>query len=235
MFAVFKREFRSYFTSLWGYIFIAAFIALGAVSYITINLSSAMASMSYYFQSMITLVMFVLPILTMRIFSEDMKQKTDQLLYTAPVSSLSIVLGKFLAVYSVFLIGLLITAWFPISLSFFGKVPVAETISMFVGFALFCGSIIAIGVFMSSLTESQVIAAIATYAFVIGTIMLSSMLLPKVTNNVLSDVIGWFSLTNKFSDFLIGVLSLAPILYYISFMVIFVFLANMTLQKRRFS
>jgi len=235
MFAVFKREFKSYFTSLWGYIFLAAFLAIGAITYITINLMYSMASMSAYFQTMITLVMFILPILTMRIFSEDMKQKTDQLLYTAPVSSLSIVVGKFLAVYAVFLIGLVLMAWFPISLSFFGAVPVAETISMFVGFALFCGSVIAIGVFMSSLTESQVIAAIATYAFVIGTVLLTSSLLPIISNNVLSEIVGAFSLMNKFSDFSIGVLSLSPILYYISFMVIFVFLTNMTLQKRRFS
>ncbi len=235
MLAIFKRELRSYFTSLWGYIYLAAFLGLCAFAFIACNLVNGLASMEPYFQSILTLIMFTLPILTMRIFAEDARQKTDQLLYTAPVSSLGIVLGKFFAVYAVFLIGLLITVLFPITLSFYGTVPAATTISLFVGFALFCGSILAIGMFMSSLTESQVIAAISSYAVIVGMVLISSLLLPNISSPFWSNVVSWLSITSQYNDFTIGVLSLKPILYYVSLMVIFVFLTHMTIQKRRFS
>lgn len=235
MLAIFKRELKSYFTSLWGYVYLAAYLAICAFAYIGCNLYNGLASMEPYFQSILTLIMFILPILTMRVFAEDARQKTDQLLYTAPVSSLGIVLGKFLAVYVVFLIGLLITALFPLTLSFYGTVPLATTISLFIGFALFCGSVLAIGVFMSSLTESQVIAAISTYAVIIVMVLFSSLLLPMINNPILSDIVSWLSITSQYNDFTIGVLSLKPILYYLSLMVVFVFLTHMTIQKRRFS
>lgn len=235
MFAIFKREFKSYFTSLWGYVFLAAFLIIAAYVFIMLNITYSYGGMTPFFQQFITLVMFVLPILTMRLFAEDRKQKTDQLLFTSPVSSMGVAIGKFLSVFAVFLVGVIIMLLYPLALSFYGDTPVAETMSAFVGFALFSGAILAIGMFMSSLTESQVIAAISTYAIIITMFILPNFVLSNISNPVLSEVVGSISLLDHFNDFTIGVLNLESLIYYASFIVVFVFLTGIIIERRRFS
>lgn len=234
MLAIFKREWKAYFTSMLGYVYLTMFLVLSGVMFIVTNLWNADASMTGFFGSMISWSIFILPILTMRLFSEDKKLKTDQLLLTAPIGIHEMVLGKFFAAVGAFLAGVAVTVIYPIILSFYGNLPVAETISTYIGFILFCGCIISIGAFMSSLTESQIVAAISTYGVMILTMFLGN-LSEMVSNSTLSSIFMWLSPLDRFTDFTMGVLNIGSIIYYISIMAIFLFLTVRVFEKRRWS
>lgn len=163
--AIFNRELKSYFTSATGYIFMAVFLIISGIFFVLSDILVEQPT-TYYSPvlSNITFVFLILvPIITMRTLSEESHQKTDQLLFTSPVSLAEIILGKYLAAVVLFIITLLITCLFPLILSIFGSVSVWEIIGGYVGFALFGCSLIAIGIFISSLTESQIASAIGTF------------------------------------------------------------------------
>jgi len=229
-----KREFRAYFTSMLGYTFLTIFMLLSGVMFVTNNIAAGTTSMNGYFASMISWSIFILPILTMRMFSEDRKQKTDQLLLTAPVSITEMVLGKFLAAFSAFGVGMAITLLYPIIMSFYAKVPAAETISLYVGYLLFAAAIIAVGSFMSSVTENQIVAAISTYGVLI-VLMFIDMGASLVSNELISKVLLWISPFDRFTDFTLGVLNIEPMIYYISIAAVFLFLAVRVFEKKRWS
>ena len=140
--AIFNRELDSYFNSMLGYVFLTIFLLMTGVMFTLANLMSTSASMTGFFSNINGWSMFILPILTMRMFSEDKKLKTDQLLLTAPISIWSMVLGKFFAAFCVLLTGAAITLFYPITINFFGNVALGETISCYVGFILLCAVII---------------------------------------------------------------------------------------------
>lgn len=184
MLAVYKKELRTYFTSMIGWVFIAFLLVLAGLYFMLYNLMSGLTNFSYVFQGIEMLFVFLLvPVLTMRIVAEENRQKTDQLLYTAPVAVWKIILGKYLALISVFAIGIGIIATYPLILgSLVSKVATAgEAVDYAVaygstlGFFLLGSAYIAIGMFISSLTESQVIAAVAS-----GIVMLLSFLLTNI-------------------------------------------------------
>lgn len=232
--AIFKREFKAYFTSMPGYVFLSIFLFLSGYMFWGNNIYGSSSSMVWYFASMVSAVVFIIPVLTMRLFSEDRKTKTDQLLITAPVSLWEMVLGKYFAALCTFLTGIAITLLYPIIMSFYGSVPFAENTSAYVGFILFCGSIISIGAFMSALTESQVIALISTYGVIILTIVMD-WAAQNVGNAVIAKILLWLSPIEKFTDFTLGVLNIESIVYYISLAAIFLFLTVRVFEKRRWS
>jgi ABC-2 type transport system permease protein len=125
-----------------------------------------------------------------------------------------------------------LTLIYPIILAFTGNLPIAETISCYIGFILLCAAILAIGAFMSSLTESQIVAAVATYGVLIFTLLLGS-LASNVSSSALEAVLLWLSPVRRFSDFTLGILSFEPIIYYISITGLFLFFTVMVLEKRR--
>ena len=163
MFAVFKREFKSYFQCVIGWLFVAALLALYGLYFYVYNLMQGYPYI-YYTLSAITIIFLIaVPILTMRSFAEDRKNKTDQLMLTAPVSLGKLVFGKYLAMVAVFTIDIAIIAITPLILSIFGTVPMGESyISIFAFWLYGCASI-AVGMFISALTESQVIAAVLSF------------------------------------------------------------------------
>ena len=141
--AIFNREFNSYFTSM--LVFLTIFLLLTGVMFYVVNIRFMTARMTNFFSIVNNWALFLLPLLTMRLFSEDRKQKTDQLLLTAPISTKEIVFGKYLAAFGIFMVGVLITLIYPVILVFTGNLPIAETISCYVGFILLCSAILAIG------------------------------------------------------------------------------------------
>lgn len=232
--AIMDREFDSYFNSMLGYVFLAMFLLLTGVGFTITNLLGLSSDMTGFFSSfLIIIATFILPVLTMRLFSEDKKLKTDQLLITSPISISEMVLGKFFAAFSVFLTGTLITLIYPIVINFFGTLPVAETISCYVGFILLGATIISIGTFMSSLTESQVIAAISTIGILIIVYILGS-LSSNMSNVVIATALKWISPFQRFIDFEKGILDLESIIYYVSITGLFIFLTTVVFEKRRF-
>lgn len=163
MLAIYKKELKAYFHSMIGYVFIAFFLLVVGIYMYAINFVGQAANLEYVLSNMTFIFIILIPILTMRVIAEEKKQKTDQLLFTSSVSMPKIVIAKYLAVLSLFIITMLVVCLYPLVLSIFGEVPFGTAYSGIFGFVLMGAALIAIGVFISSLTESQVIAAVISF------------------------------------------------------------------------
>lgn len=234
MIAIFKRELKAYFSSMLGYAFLTIFLVLSGIMFFLMNIVYANSSMTGFFSSLINWTILILPVLTMRLFSEDKKLKTDQMLLTAPISVTSMVVGKYLAAFVVFLIGCGITLIYPFMMSFFSTVPFAETLTCYTGMILLGAVIIAIGAFMSALTESQIVAAVTTYGVLIVTVFLGS-LATQVPKEWMAKVLVWLSPLQRFSDFSMGVLNFEAVIYYLSLAALFLFFTVHVFEKKRWN
>lgn len=163
MTAIYKRELKSYLTSMVGYLFIFFILVLTGIYFSAYQLSAAYPKFEYTLSAVTFVFLIGVPILTMRVLAEERKQKTDQLLLTAPVSVGNIVIGKYLALVTVYAIPILVMCTYPLIMSKFGTVAFGSAYTAILGFFLLGCANIAIGVFMSALTESQVIAAVLTF------------------------------------------------------------------------
>ncbi len=164
MFAVLKKEIQAYFSSLTGYIFMGFFLFLSGLFFTMSNLGQMSPDYNGVMGSITFVFLLVVPILTMRLMAEETRQKTDQLLFTSPLSLTGVVLGKYLAAVLVFFMTLVVTFIYPIILSTMGSIAVGEIIGGYIGFFLLGSAFIAVGLFISSLTENQVVAAVITFS-----------------------------------------------------------------------
>lgn len=164
MLAIFTRELKSYFQNITGFIFMGFFLLLTGIFFTLINLANQSPQYNAVLGNITFIFLLVVPILTMRLLSEDMKQKTDTLLLTNPISITGVVLGKYFAALSVFLMTLAITVLYPILLSIVGIISVSEIAGGYIGVIMLGAAFIAVGLFISSLTDNQVIAAVVTFA-----------------------------------------------------------------------
>ena len=160
MSAVFKREFKSYFTGMMGYVFIAFVLLFFGIYTSALNLKYAYPGFEYVISSSSFMFLIAVPVLTMRVFAEERKQNTDQLLYSLPISVLDTVMGKYLAMVALLTIPMAITALYPLLIGSFGAINYATAYSSLFAFYLLGCALIAIGMFMSSITENQIIAAV---------------------------------------------------------------------------
>ena len=231
--AVLKREIRSYFTSPIGYVCIAVLLALFGYWYYIVMLSGSSANITYVYSYMFSYCMMVIPILTMRTISDDQKNKTDQALLTAPVSVMGIVIGKFLAAFFVYFIALTGTLIPCVVISFFGAPNWSEILGNYVGSLLYGGAMISIGVFISSLTVSQIIAAIGTFAVSILLVIIGQIS-SSFSGTWIADVVKWISFESRYSPFTQGQFNLSSVVYFISVMAIFVFFRTRRIESRRY-
>lgn len=234
MLAIFKKEFRSYFMSPLGYIFAAVFTFFASMFFSSGILMTQQADISLMFSDINVIYLFLAALLTMRLLSEEKNKKTDQLLLSSPVSITKIVLGKYLAAMAVFGITMLISLIYPAIMFKFGAPALSEVIGSYIGFILLWGAFISVGVFISALTESQMIAGVFTFAALLM-IYFISWFESSVQNAVAKTVIGWFSLLSRYSEFQSGILNVENIIYYLSFIFVFLFLAVRVIDKRRYS
>ena len=235
MFAIYKKELKSYFTSVIACLFIAVTTLISGIFFVFYNLSNEMTSMYAVYECLLILV-FTVPILTMRIIADERRQKTDQLILTAPVSLGKIVAGKFLALTTIFAIPVLIMCLYPIILSKFGTMPFKTAYTNIFGLFLYGLVLIAIGTFISSITESQVISAILSIVVLfIGYLMGSLTSLISSGGNILTKILGCFDLYSPVQNFLNGQIRLSDVVYYISLTVLFLFLTCQSIQKRRWN
>ena len=173
--AIIKRELHSLLTGVSGYIF-CGFILLFAGIYMTvINLKSGSANFEYVLGNMAFIFLVAIPILTMRSFSEERRQKTDTLLYSLPVSMTKIVLGKYIAILIFLALPIVIIGLYPLILSFFGKVYLPASYGALLGFWFLGGALGAIGLFISSLTENQAVSAVVCLIVLLVNYFLSSI------------------------------------------------------------
>lgn len=234
MFAIFKRELKAYFTSPLGYVFLANFYAFSGLFFYIFSLSVGSTDISSVFLMMFIVLMVFVPLLTMRLLSEDKKQKTDQLILTAPVSLLSIVMGKFLAAYAIFAIGVAVMPVYGFVMSTFATVSWLPIWGNTVGLLLLGGIFVSIGLFISSLTENQMIAAIGGF-FINLMILLMNTLKSALPNGFLQDVLSSISVYSRYSEITNGIFSLSSLIFFVSVIFIFLFLTVRVLEKRRWA
>lgn len=233
MSAVFKREFKAYFSTPIGYIVLAAFyFFLGLYFYIIYSGGSPYIEACII--AMSTVAVFTMPVLTMRLMSEDRRQKVDQALLTAPVKITSVVLGKFLAAFAVFALGFAPTVIFEIIVASYVSVNVLSYLYALLGAMLLGGALIAIGMFISSLTESAVISAILTLLVNIMVLYMSSFA-SMINVEWLASVVEKAAFITAFESFGNSVFSVADVVYFLSIIFVFVFLSVRSLEKRRWS
>ncbi len=234
--AIYKREMRSYFTSPIGYIFMAMFLVMSSLLFSFYTFLSKSSRTSDYFLVLLFVFIIVIPLLTMKLMSEERKLKTEQILLTSPVSLSGIVIAKFLAAFTMFALTFIISELLHFSFLaiFAANLEFAEILGNIIGILLVGSVFIAIGLFISSLTESQIVAAISTIAVIIF-MMLLSVLSGYIGSDFLRVVVKWFAVVSRFSPFTAGIFDLSSVIYYVSLTVIFLFLTIRVLEKRRWA
>ena len=236
MIAVFKREFKACFTSIIGWLFMAVILALFGLYFFVYNLLSGYPYISYTLSSMAFLVLLAVPVLTMRILSEDRRNKTDQLMLTSPVSVIKIVLGKYLALGALYTLCMLIICITPLVLSQYGTVPMGESYTAILGFWLFGMACIAVRLFFSGITESQIIAAVTTFvALFIGYMMPNLCSLISSSGNIITRILSCYDLYSPMGPFMAGTLDLTCVVYFITLIAVMIFLTIQLIEKRRWS
>lgn len=188
MTAIYKKELHAYFSSVLGWLFIAFMLLITGIFFVVYNLAGGYANVEYGLYEVTFLFFLIVPVLTMRIMAEEQRQKTDQLLYTAPVRITEVVLGKYLALLTILALPMLVVCVYPLILSIYGSIQPGTVYTAILGFFLLGAAELAIGLFLSSLTESPVIAAVLAF----GVLLLS-----------------------YFSPNLIGLIPSSPILTYV--------------------
>lgn len=233
MLAIFKKEFKMYFYSPIGYIFIFVFLILASILFVFGALMNNSADLQYLFSNINILCLFLVPMLTMRLWADERAKKTDQLLLTAPVKVSDIVIGKFLASFAVFFVTILTTVAFPIILRIFGSPDIGHIIGSYIGLLLIWGAFIAIGLFISSLTESQVIASVITFCAMFLVYIVYDWISSSIPNEAIKKIVEWFSITKRYGDFQVGTLNLTTIIYFLSFVAVFLFLTVQGIERKR--
>lgn len=257
MLAIYKKEMRSYFINPVGYVFIGVFLALsaGLCCYTTLQ-SNTYSTASYYYWLILSMII-IIPLLTMRTFSEERKMRTEQMLLTAPVSITGMVMGKYLAAMTIYGGSLLVSCINLIPLYIIGKEETAadpdgltikgpvtpEIIGSLLGVLLVGAVFIAIGILISSMTENQLSAAVVTIA------VLAVMLILNILNNVGTEeagtrlinnyavryVIDWISVVSRFTNLQYGILDWSAMLYYVSMTFIAIYLTVRVYERRRWA
>lgn len=235
MLAVFKKELRSYFTSVIGYVFLVLYLALSAIILAYTTLFSMTSNVAPFFNIMIFVSAVALPLLTMKSFSEERKGKTEQLLLTAPVSIIGIVIGKFLAAYTLFAGCMVLNSLYCLILLNYASLKVGVLFGCLLAVLLIGMVYIAIGLFVSALTENQLTAAIGTIGIILVFlgIGLVSMLIPS--NYAIRYVFNFLSIFTRFQAFVSGYFDFTSIIYYVSVAAVFLYLTVRIYDRRRYN
>lgn len=236
MIAVFKREFRSFFTSPIGYVVMAIFFAFSGYFFYSYNLLGGSSDLSAVFVNLFSIVVLVmLPILTMRSFSEEKRQKTDQALFTAPVSLGGVVIGKFLAALLLFALSLSITFVYAIVIASKLTPDWMVIFGNYFGLVLLGGMVIAAGLWFSSMTESQFIAALVTFAFSFVMMMIDGVASLVSFSEWLSTAVSFLSVYSRYTGFTQGLISYDNVFFFLSMQAVFLFLTTRTLDAKRWN
>ena len=230
--AIFWKEVKSYFYSPIAYVLIGMFTLISSIMFWP-NLVAGYGDFNGNLGSMGYILIFLVPILTMRILSEDRKNGTEVLLLTSPIKLSNVVIGKYLAALFVFLIMIFISFLYPIILVIFGSSITPQLVGGYVGLILLGASFIAVGIFASSITENQVIAAVI--GFVALLVIWLADGIGSMVGGVAAKILYWFSLLSRYEDFNNGILSLSALVYYLSFISVFLFVTIMIIERRRWS
>jgi ABC-2 type transport system permease protein len=229
-----RREVKAYFSSPIGYVYLAVFYVFAGFYFFATTLSANTTDMSYMFESLFLVVMFLIPILTMRLFSEDLKHRTDQALLTAPINLTSLVMGKYLAAVFVYFLGMAITIIFAVVVAVFSAPNWMLVWGNFLAMLLLGMSLISIGMFISSMTENQVISAIGAFAVVLALLLLDGLASLAQSPWAIA-VFDGVSFMKRYNSFTTGIFDLSGAVFFLSVSAVFVFLTVRILDRRRWA
>lgn len=232
MTAIMKKEFTSYFTTPVGYVLITIFWFFSGMYFTSACIEAGTSSLTSVFGNCFFVIIFIVPLMTMRVFSEEKRRKTEQLLFCAPVNTAQIVMGKFFGAVLMFCVCLAIFPIYGIVLSFFGNVGWALLLSTLFGTFLFGAALISIGLFISSLTENQIVAAVITLASGI-VIYLIDTFAAMISVSWVQNLLLKLSFIAAYSNFSMGQINLSDIVFYLSVTAIFLFLTGRVINRRR--
>ena len=287
MTAIYKKELKGYLTSMIGYVFIFFILLLEGIYFTAYNIQGAYPVFGITLNAITFVFLILVPILTMKVIAEERKQKTDQMLLTAPISVTQIVVGKYLALISVYMIPIIVICFYPLIMSKYGEVSFPMAYTAILGFAFLGFAQIAVGVFLSSITENPVIAAVLTFVVLFVCYMITGletlipdtsiaslgiymilvaalvfMIYTMIQNVMISAVIGIigegalvvtyvvkstifessiqkfldiFDIAGHFDNFTNGILDIQGIVYFLSVIIIFIFLSFQSITKRRWN
>ena len=233
MSAIFKRELKSYFLNPIGFVILGVFTCFSGIFFALI-FSSGMPNVEYVVSTMAGILIYAIPFITMRLISEDRRQKVDQALLTAPVSVTGIVMGKFLAALTLYGAGFAITLLYQLIIAFYITTNWLVYLYALLGALLLGAAIISIGMFISSLTESPVVSAAITFGVILASMMISSYS-SQITSPILQKVCTALAFVDRFYNFSSSTLNIADIVYMLSIAAVFVFLTVRSVEKRRWA
>lgn len=234
MIVLFRKELRYFFSSMSGYVFLAVFWAASGVFFTFGMLAARSGDIKVFFTAFAPVLMFVLPLLTMRLYAEERNMRTEELLLSAPMPITFIILGKYISAMTVFGIAIAPSLLYPIILAALRAPDFLTALGCFTGLILIASAYISLGLFLSVCTESQTAAAAATYAV----FLLMFLISPQggmAPSGFLREVAAFISFTTRFTGFSYGVFNLADIFYYITVSALFIFLSVFILEDRRLS
>lgn len=232
--AIYRREMGAFFTSGVAYVFLAVFYVFSGYYFYNEVIQSGYTDTSPLFSNMFRIVLFLIPILTMRLLSEEKKNRTDQGLLTAPIGLWEIVVGKYLAAMTIFVIAESIIFVYSIILGFLGDVVWATLLGNYFAMLLLAAAFIAVGIFISSLTENQMTAAVFSMA-VLFFVYLSDSFTERISWDWLYNIVVQLSFYSRYIEFTQGIFNLTSVLFYLSTAFLFNFFTVRILEKRRWS
>lgn len=234
MSAILKRELSSYFNSAIAYVVLAAYFFFSGLFFYTYCVLFNSASLSYVYANMILIILFIIPIITMKSFADEKYQKTDQALFTSPISLFRVVVGKFLGSFIMYALCSCIFLLYALVISFFAVPEWSVILCTFIGLLLFGAALTAINIFISSLTESTIVAAIVSMAVNLVIYMMSSFS-SMISIDWITNIIEKIDFATYYDSFKYGLLNITDVVFFLSVTGLFVFFTVRVLEKRRWS
>ena len=236
MLAIYKKEMRTYFTTPLGYVFVAVFLAVSGFVFAFSTFQTQTSDVSGYFQLMIFGYIVIVPLLTMRSFAEERRTRTEQLLMTAPVSIPAMVMAKFLAACTMFAGTVLLSCVYYLPLFGYSESGpnVGKAFGCLIAMLLVGMCFIAVGIFVSTLTESTVTASIGTMAILL-VFVAAAIFNNLIDAYVVRAVLSWISVYARYVNFTYGIFDIAAVVYYASITAVFLFLAVRVYERRRYA
>lgn len=234
MSAILKRELSAYFNSAIGYVVMAVYFFFSGLYFYMYCFEGNTTSMSGVFNNMIYIILFLVPIITMKSFAEEKRQKTEQALLTAPVNLTEIVMGKFLGAFVLYAICSLIFFVFSVVIAFFTAPDWSVILCTYIGLLLFGAALIAINIFISVLTESMIVAAV--FGMAVGfVILMMTTFTSLIPFEWLSATLEKINFITYYVNFSYGLLNITDIVFFLSAAALFIFFTVRVLEKRRWS
>ncbi len=231
---IFQRDFKAYFRTPVGYAFMGVFLALSGLIFYLYNLQNLSGDLLSFLSQMTLLTMLLCPLLTMRLICEDRQKRTDQLVLTSPVSLGQTVLGKYLAAACVMLLTILLTNVYTLIVAVYGTVYPGEWFVGYLGFSLQSLSFLALDLFVTCFAKNQVTGAVAGFGANFA-LWMADLLANSVSVSWLSDALNFISLYDRYEPFILGQLSYASVLFFLTFIAACLIAATRVLDARRFS